>query len=87
MAYQRTTSVQGTEMIEAVEVTINFSYNGVDAPTTVNFSINGEGLSVYGMCDKTNITNYTVNGGIITDEFMEKVKLKCIEALTNYDTI
>lgn len=88
MAYNRTISVQGVEQIEGKTVKINFTYTPETPPTRVSFSIDAvDGITIYGSCTKTEIENYNVSGGIVTDEFMTLVKAKCIAALEGYETI
>lgn len=88
MAFTRTINVSGVSEIEGIDVDINFNYDAATPPTFVSFSFTTpEDANVSGNCNETQITNYYVNDGIVTDELLELVQDECIRVLDNYDTV
>ena len=88
MAFTRTINVSGVSEIEGIDVNINFNYDAATPPTFVSFSFaTPEDANVSGNCNDTQITNYYVNDGIVSDELLELVQDECIRVLDNYDTV
>ena len=89
MAFTRTINVSGVSEIEGIDVNINFNYDAATPPPTfVSFSFTTpEDANVSGNCNDTQITNYYVNDGIVTDELLRTCTDECIRVLDNYDTV
>lgn len=87
MKFNRTISVNGTKVIETIDVNMNFSYTSGIVPTFLNFSFTKEGTNVSGEATLEGIRNYSVGQGIVTDEFMKLVETECKTVLTNYETV
>lgn len=88
MAFNRTTNVSGTVVLNDITVNISFNYSSSSIPTSVNFSFTtSDNISVSGTCDENKIVNYYVNGGTVSDDLLILVEDKCKETLENYETV
>lgn len=88
MAYNRRISVNGTETINDETLNLSFDYVFNHAPEVINFNISlANNIMINGRCGKIEFINYNVEGGGVPDGMMEQIKIKCINALTNYETI
>lgn len=90
MALNRTINAMGQlEIKEGLSMNVNFNYSGEDAPTSVHFDYNENGVSVNGDYDPINqrFNNYNVFGGIANDETLEAVGTILARVKTEFKTI
>jgi hypothetical protein len=86
--FSRNISANGTRTIDGVVVNYNFSVVNSVAPTTVEFNFTTEdGAWVSGSVNKDTLNNYSVTNGIVSNEFMEDVKIEGQIILENYATV
>lgn len=88
MKYNRRILVNGTETLNEGTLNLSFDYVLNSAPEIINFNISlSQNIRINGSCSKTEFINYNVEGGGVPDGMMEQIKMKCIDALNNYETI
>jgi hypothetical protein len=86
--FSRNISAHGTRTINGVEVNFSFTVQNSIAPASVDFNFTTKnGAWVSGSINKEGLNNYSVSNGVVTEEFMEDVRIEGKRILENYATV